>query len=206
MEKRISLIGPGDIEFHYKKLLDLPEEDIKNQINGISKALVNSGCEIELLPDKGICIEIAKEYKKQGGKKVVGSVPQSDNIFGISHLEKYIHEKVNGKNLFDEIINSGDWFKHDLIKGLMGNAVLYLGASPGTDGERHYSVYLYKLIKKFKEGVEISGKKIHPEIRAGEDYSIIVYSPFLLNKKLPSEDEAYLEKFGIKLFYINYFK
>ena len=118
-------------------------------------------------------------------------------------MDKYINEQVDNQPLFDEIIDSGDWFKHDMIKGLMGNVVLYLGSSPGTDGERNYAVYLYKLMRGFKQSVEISGKRIHSEIRAGEDYSIIVFKPFLINKKLAPEDEAYLKKFGINLFYVD---
>jgi len=138
---RLSLIGPGDIKFHYNKLL----------------------------PNRGISLEIAKLYKKKGGKKVIGAFPKSDKTFGIEHLKQYINEKVEGKSLFDEIIDSGDWFKHDLIKGLLGQAVLYLGSSPGADGERHYAVYLYKLIQRFKDGIEISAKRIHPEIKAGNN-------------------------------------
>ena len=111
--------------------------------------------------------------------------------------------KVNDKLLFDEIIDSGDWFKHDMIKDLLGNAILYLGRSPGTEGERQYAIYLYKLIKGFKGGVEISGKRIHPEIRAGERFSILIYTPFLTDGKFPQEDETYARKFGIGLIYIH---
>lgn len=199
---KLSLIGPGDIDFHYYQLLKIKSEKFQSELEKIAKALSELNISLELLPDKGICIELAKLYKKFGGKEVIGTIPQSDKTFGISHLQEYTDTKVNGKLLFDRIINSGDWFKHDLIKGLMGNAILYLGASPGTDGERNYAVYLYKLMKRFKEGVEVTGKKIHPEISAGENFSIFVYSPFLINKKLPSEDEAYMKKFGISLFYV----
>jgi hypothetical protein len=198
---RISLIGPGDIEFHYKQLLALDDLKFNSPLEDIAQALVNSKSEIALLPDKGVSIEIARKYKKRRGKKVIGIVPQSDKTFGIEHLKPYIKEQINAKPLFYEIIDSGDWFKHDMTKGLFGNAVLYLGASPGTDGERNYAVYLYKLINQFKQGIKIAGKKIHPEIRADENFSIIVYSPFLLNKRLPKEDEAYMKKFNIRLFY-----
>ncbi len=200
---RISLIGPGDIDFHYKELLGLTNSELNSTLERIAQALVNSNAEIELLPDRGVSTEIAKLYKQKGGKKVIGTVPKSDTTFGIEHLKPYIETQINNQPLFDEIIDSGDWFKHDLIKGLMGNAILYLGSSPGTDGERHYAVYLYKLLKRFKQGVEVSSKKIHPEIKAGENFSVYIYSPFLLNKRLPKEDEAYMQKFGIKLHYIN---
>lgn len=203
MATRISLIGPGDIEFHYKEFLGLGESALKSHLKGIAQSLANSNVEIELLPDRGVSIEIAKLYKQKNGRRVIGAVPKSDKTFGIKHLKKYINEKIDEKFLFDEIIDTNDWFKHDLIKGLLGNAILYLGSSPGTDGERHYAIYLYKLMKKFKEEVKIDGKKIHPEIRAGNNFSLIVYSPFIKNKRLPEEDEKYMEKFGVKLYYVN---
>lgn len=200
---RVSLIGPGDLEFHYKELLGLTAKQLDSELEKIAKTLVEANSEIELLPDRGVSFEIAKKYKALGGKKVIGAVPKSDKTFGIDHLKEYINTTINGKPLFDEIIDSGDWFKHDLIKGLFGDVVLYLGSSPGADGERHYAVYLYKLMKKFKKGVEVSGKNIHPEIRVSNNYGIIVYTPFVKAGKLPEEDEAYLEKFGISLYYTN---
>jgi len=198
---RLSLIGPGDIEFHYQKLLKIPKQKLNSELEKIAQSLVNSGVEIELLPDRGVNFKIAKLYKQKGGKKVIASIPKSDKIIGIKHLEPYINEKIKNKPLFDEVIDSGDWFKHDLIKGLFGNAILYLGSSPGADGERHYAVYLYKLISGYKNGVE-AGKFIHPEIKAGKNFTIFVYSPFLKNKELPAEDKEYMKKFNINLIYI----
>ncbi|MFH1711491.1 MAG: hypothetical protein ABH840_04225 [Nanoarchaeota archaeon] len=200
---RISLIGPGDIEFHYTQLLGLSKKELEKEIQGIARALADSGAEIELLPDKGICIEIAKLYKQNKGEKVVGAVPKSDRTFGISHLEQYISTEIDGKKLFEEIIDTGDWFKHDMIKGLMGNAILYLGSSPGTDGERHYAVYLYKLIAGFKKGVDVSASSLHKEARAGKNFTIFVYSPFLKVGKLAEEDEAYMKKFNVNLVYLS---
>jgi hypothetical protein len=199
---KLSLIGPGDIDFHYHQLLKLSKKRFESELEKIARILSELNVALELLPDKGISIEIAKLYKKFGGKEVIGTVPEDDKTFGIAHLQEYIDTKVDGKLLFDKIINSGDWFKHDLIKGLMGDAILYLGASPGTDGERNYAVYLYKLMNRFKEGIEITGKRIHPEISAGERFSVFVYSPFLVNKKLQPEDEEYMKKFGVNLLYV----
>ena len=139
-----------------------------------------------------------KIYKQKGGKKVIAAIPQSDKTFGIKHLEQFINSEI-----IDEKVNTGDWYKHDLIKGLLGNAVLYLGNSPGTNGELNYAVYLYKILTGRKEGVEIAGKFIHSEIRAGKDYTIFVYSPFLKSGKLSEELENYIRKFNISLVYIN---
>lgn len=201
----ISLIGPGDIEFHYYKLLGLKEKEFQLELKKIAKTLSESSVALELLPDKGVSIEIAKLYKQQGGKQVIGTVPKSDKTFGIQHLQSYINTEVNGKKLFDKIINSGDWFKHDLIKGLFGDAVLYLGTSPGADGELNYATYLFKLFKGMKIKVDIVREKVHSEIRAGKNipYIYFIYSPFIKTGKLSRETEAYLEKIGINLEYIN---
>lgn len=155
-----------------------------------------------MLPDDGISLELAKLYKQNGGKRVIGVVPLSDKTFGTKHLEQYMKTEANGRKVFDEIIDSGDWYKHDLIKALFGDACLCLGLSPGTEGERQYGIYLYKLVAGFKEGVDVSMKKIHPELRAGKNYTIFIYAPFYKAGKLSEEDEAYCKKFRINLVYI----
>lgn len=200
---RVDLIGPGDIKFHYEKLLRIKRSDLKKELEDIAKSLKSSGVEIALLPDDGVCLEIAKNFKQLNGK-VIGLVPKDDKVFGISHLKEYIETKVDNLNLFDEIINTGNWFKHDLTKCLFGDAVLCLGLSPGTDGERAYGVYLYKIVAGFKKGVSPDITKIHKEARAGRDmpYTIFIYQPFI-KQKLSYEEEQYAKKFGINLIYVN---
>ncbi len=202
--KRIIIIGPGDIDFHYYQLLGINKKKFQSELEKIAKSLSESGVSISLLPDKGISIEIAKLYKKFNGKEVIGFVPKSDTTFYIEHLKPYIETKINGKSLFDKIIDSGDWYKHDLILGLFGDAVLYLGVSPGTEGELHYSTYLFKLFQKMKAGVDIVSEKVHSEIRAGKNnqFTYFVYTPFIKAKNLEKETEEYLKKFGIKLEYV----
>lgn len=199
---RLSLIGPGDIEFHYQKLLKFSKEKFESELEKIAGAIADSGMEIEFLPDRGISFEIAKVYRMKSGKRIIGAIPKSDKTFGIEHLKEFIEYKINNRPLFDEIIDTENWFKHDLIKGLLGDAVFYLGSSPGTNGELNYAVYLYKLMQGNKKGIEIAGKYIHPEIRAGKNFTIFTYSPFLIGGKLKTEDEKYMQKFGINLIYI----
>jgi hypothetical protein len=202
---KVSLVGPGDIEYHYKELLGYSEEEINSEIKNISKVLKNSGASLELLPDKGISFEISKKYKEFGGKEVIGTIPESDNTFGTNHLEEYINYDVNEKPLIDKKIDSGDWFKHDMIKGLFGDCVLYLGSSLGTDTELNGGAYIYKLIQGLKKYVKTPSKKIHPEIRFGKEYDPVffVYSPFIKSGKLPYETERYIQKTGIDLVYVN---
>ena len=199
---RLALIGPGNIELHYQKFLKISKQKFNSELEKIAQSIVNSGIEIECLPDRGISFQIAKLYKQKGGKKVIATIPKSDKTFGIKHLQPYINEKINNKPVFDKTIDSGDWFKHDMTKGLFGHAILYLGSSKGTDLERNGAEYLYKLMSGNKKGVEIAGKFIHPEIKAGKNFTIFIYSPFLKNKKLAPEDEFYSKEYNINLVYI----
>jgi hypothetical protein len=200
---RASLIGPGNIDFHYSKILKIPLKKLKSEIEKISKILAESNLEIELTPDKGIALEIAKEYKKFGGEKVIASVPKDDKVYGIKHLEPYLKIKLHNEKLFDKEINTGDWRQQNRLKALLGDAVLILGMSSGTNIEMNYGIYLYKLINKMKKGIN-NAKYLHPEVRAGKNipYTFLIYSPFLKNKKLSPETEAYMKKYGIKLIYI----
>lgn len=199
---RLSLIGPGDIEFHFQNILKIKKDKFEDEIKAIAKAIAESDVEIEILPDKGITLEIAKYYKEYKGKRIIAALPKSDKTFGIKHLKQFIEQKMDEKPFFDEIIDTENWFKHDLIKGLLGNAVLYLGSSPGTNGELNYAIYLYKIITRQKENLKTTKEDIHPEIKAGENFTIFVYQPFLLSKKLDKETEEYIKKFNIKLVYL----
>lgn len=200
---RVSLIGPGDIEFYYQDILGISKEKLESELGKIAKVLADEGVEIILLPDEGVCLELAKEYKKDKGKKVIGSVPRSDTGYGIKHIEPYILEKVDGKRLFDEEINIGDWKQQNRLRALLGDVVLYLGISPGTELEISYGTYIFRLMKGLKKGI-VNAQYLHPEVRAGKNipYTFLVYSPFIKNRKLYPETEAYMKKYGIVLKYV----
>ena len=142
---RVNLIGAGDIKFHYFELLKIPEDKFHKQVGDIAKALQESDVEIVLLPDRGVSFEVAKKYKEFDGRRVYGTVPVSDKDFGIGHLKQYIEAEVNSKKVFDEIIDTQNWYKQDLTHCVYGDVVLMLGNSLGSLGELVYGYYLYKL-------------------------------------------------------------
>lgn len=199
---RVCLIGAGDVDFHFSKLLKLKKNDFELNIKGVAKALADSGSEIVLLPDRGVSFEVAKRYKVLGGKKVLGTVPKSDSDFGIKHLQEFVGAEINGKKIIDEEIDTGTWYKQDLMHCLFGDIVLVLGVSLGSLGELSYGYYLYKLFLGKKPNVSVLKEKIHPKIIAGSKvpFTAIVYEPFV-KKKLPFEIEAYIKYFGGKVFY-----
>lgn len=199
---RVSLIGAGDIKEHYFDMLKISKERFDKEIRDIANALVDF--EIVLLPDGGISFEVAKKYKEFNGRKVYGTVPRSDKDFGIKHLKEYLGARVNGKKVFDEIIDTGDWYKQDLTCCVFGDIVLMLGNSLGSLGELVYGYYLYKLFMGKKVNIKTMKKKIHKEIRAGENipFSVIVYMPFMKGK-LNYEIEEYIKKLNCRVYYVN---
>ena len=199
---RIVLIGPGSKEFHFKEILGIDMEEVEQEEEKIAQALHSANIEIALLPDKGISLDIARKFKALGGK-VICLAPLSDKFPGIGHLKQYMETQVNGRLLFDEFIDTGDWPRQDLNMALYGDVVLSLGRSPGTEGERQYGVYMYKIVSGFKSGVSQGIETIHKQARAGKTipYTIVIYTPFF-SSKLPLEDEAYAKRFGVNLVHI----
>ena len=197
---RISLIGPGDVEFYFKHMLKKDTKWLKQHIDDIAETLVEVNATPVLLPDKGISLEIARRFKELGGKTVIGTVPFEDVTFGIVHLQKYMELKVNGKPLFSQFINTGDWFKQDLIMGLHGEKCLVLGFSLGALGELTYALYLLKLIKGVKISVE--PQRIHPALNHNyNNFSVILYKPFLITTRF-KELESYANKINVDLIYV----
>ncbi len=203
--KCVVLIGPGDVAYYYEELLGMDRETLTEEIERIAEVLVKAHVELVLLPDKGICFEVAKAYKGRGGTRVIGTVPFQDKTFSIEHLKPYMNAtvKVDGqeRKIFDEFIDTGTWYEQDLIMALFGDAILYLGTSLGSMRELTAAYYLYKLIGGKKKGVDIEGKKIHPAIRAGEDFTTIIYEPFV-KERLSSEISAYIKEVGGRIVYV----
>ena len=199
---RVSLIGAGDIKFHYFEMLKISENSFHKQVEDVARALQESDAEIILLPDRGVSLEVAKKYREFGGKRIYGTVPISDKDFGIKHLKQYIETSIGGKKLFDEIIDSGTWYKQDLTHCIYGDVVLMLGNSLGSLGELVYGYYLYKLLVGDKPELKMDRKRISPEIRAGETvpFSVIIYEPFM-KERLNYEIESYIKKLNGKIYY-----
>ena len=200
---KVSLIGAGDVKFHFNELLKINNDTLNVHIENIATVLKETRAIPVALADRGILFDLVKKFKEIGGEKAIGLAPLSDNTFGTSHMEEFIESKVNGKKVFDELVNTGDWYKQDMTHCLFGDVILVLGLTTGSLGELSYGYYLYKLIGGFKKGVETKGKNIHPQIIAGENIPLhtIIYLPFVKDK-LPFELEKYIEKFGAKVFYV----
>jgi len=50
---RISIIGVGDVEYHFQRLLGMSKEEFMRHIDGIGEVLAQSGIDIVITPDMG---------------------------------------------------------------------------------------------------------------------------------------------------------
>jgi len=193
---RISLIGPGDIDYHFNELLKMPQNKLASHTLNITKALLPY--EIVLLPDRGLPFEIAKRYKQMKGKKVIGTVPKQDTTFGISHLKSYIDSGI-----FNEIIDTEHWYKQDAVITLCGDITLVLGYTLGSMEELTFGFYLYKLFKGYKPELNVVKDKVCKDAIVGQTipFTVLIYKPFVKGK-LSSEIEEYIKKSGGQIFYI----
>ena len=197
----ISILGPGNTEYYYQQLENIPKEKLEKEIIDIAKAIKETNSEIEFLANKGIAFDIGIKYKELGGKRIISTNPLSDKVVGIKHLEPYLNYKIGNKKLIDKVIDGGDWPKTNQLKGLFGDAILYLGKTLGTDLELNNAAYIYKWHHNNKK---FPLKLLHKEIKAGIKFpmTVLIYSPFLKSEKLEYETESYLKKEGIKIIYI----
>lgn len=195
---KIVLIGPGDIDYHFTELLEIPKDKLTKQVLNITKVLVDSESEIVLMPDKGIAFEIALKYKEMRGKKIIATVPKEDKDFGINHLQPYLDSGI-----FNEVIDTNNWFKQDATIGLYGNVILLLGKTLGTIKELTSAFYLYKLFKGYKPEVSVVKEKLNSSAVAGNEipFTVLVYMPFCKGK-LSFEIESYIKKAQGQVVYI----
>ena len=103
-----------------------------------SRVLAKNISQINLIPDDGVPLDIAKAYKRVGGKMVVGYVP----VGGYPPLEKYFSfcDKI-------EEFDTG-WSGLNTCLSLKGDLMIVFGLSPGTLVEIAYTKYHKKYLGK----------------------------------------------------------
>ncbi|MEK6933422.1 MAG: hypothetical protein AABW75_00935 [Nanoarchaeota archaeon] len=94
--------------------------------------------QINIIPDDGVPLDIARAYKNSGGENVVGYVPKG----GIRKLEKYFQycDKI-------EEFDTG-WSGLNTCLSLKGDIIVVFGFSPGTLVEVVYTKYHKKYLDR----------------------------------------------------------
>ena len=135
---KVSIIGAGDISkiHRYSKM---SEENVKKLIDDVGKFLAEKGVEVVIVPARGIPYEIAKIYKKNNGKKVIGAVPKEDKRYGVMHIKEYL-------DIMDEEINVGNWYDLNGEIAAMGDLCICIGMSGGAMCDLCMLKYHYKYL------------------------------------------------------------
>jgi len=104
----------------------------------IGKVLAKNLSQINLVPDEGVPLDIAKAYKRARGELVVGYIPKG----GHPTLERYF-------NFCDKIeeFDTG-WSGLNTCLSLRGDLIMVFGLSPGTLVEIAYTKYHKKYLER----------------------------------------------------------
>jgi len=156
---KVSILGAGDIS-KISRYTKLSEEEIKKLIEDLAILLVKKEAEIIIVPARDIPYEVAKIYKQNGGKKVIGVIPKEDKEYGIMHIQEYLH-------ISDEEINIGNWYDLNGKIAAQGDYAICIGLSAGALCDiamlKYHYKYLNKTTKLFVFKNTIS-KPLHKEL------------------------------------------
>jgi len=86
---KVVVLGTGDIT-KIPRFTRISERELRSIIDELGKMIADKGYELIIVPDRGIPTEVAKVYRENDGKKVIGMVPVNDKKYGIKHLEPFI--------------------------------------------------------------------------------------------------------------------
>jgi len=135
-DKLTTLIaGPTD-KTKLSRFGSIPPGKYQKFLDDRASILAEYVSQINIIPDNGIPLDIAKAYKRAGGEKVVGYIPNGDcNI-----LKKYFSH-------CDEIeeFDTG-WSGLNTCLSLRGDSITAFGLSSGTIVEIAYTKYHKKFL------------------------------------------------------------
>ncbi len=120
----VVVLGAGNPEKVIKNA-KISGEELDNIVSSLGKLLAKKGCELIIVPDEGIPLEVAKAYKANGGKKLSGLVPTKDKKFGTKHIQQYL-------KILDKKIEVDSWYDVNGEIAAIGDICIVIGLSPGV--------------------------------------------------------------------------
>jgi len=135
---KVTILGAGDVT-KVHRFGKMTEEKAKQLIKDVGKLIAEKKMDIVIVPARGIPYEVAKAYKKAGGKKIIGIVPRDDKKYGIKHIREYMH-------IIDEEVNIGDWYNLNGEIAACGNFAVCIGMSSGAMCDIAMLKYHYKYL------------------------------------------------------------
>lgn len=127
---KVGIIGPTNIP-NLSQCIGMHEQVILEVLEEIGKTLADLNCEVWVNSDRGTLVEIAKAYKKHGGKKLVVLYPKKGEPWPKGHAEPY-------KEGADEIREEKNWFMCNYNVISLPDVCVCVGLSPGAFSELAY--------------------------------------------------------------------
>jgi len=159
---KVAVLGPGNIEL-ISKHSKMNEQEVQELIDELGKFLASEDVELIMAADRGIAFEVAKKYKKYGGKKVYGVNPQSH--------EKYKDGKQEAIKpyieVIDEEIKVASWYHLNGEIASFSDVAVVIGLSCGTMADIVFLYFHYKYLgskTKLIMYLPSMSSKLHPEI------------------------------------------
>lgn len=137
-DELISLVaGPTD-KTKLFRFGNISSDEYLTFIEERARVLVKYISQINIIPDDGVPLDIARAYKNLGGENVVGYIPKG----GIKELEKYFSycDRIEEFDL--------GWSGLNTCLSLKGDIVTVFGLSPGTLVELAYTKYHKKYLDR----------------------------------------------------------
>ncbi len=199
MPARISILGPGDIDFQ-SRLLGKSLDFFYKHLDALADELANGGYDLVCIPDKGMPFELIKRVVARTNRSAIGLAPLSDKELGTSYIQSYLNSSVNGTKVFNPVIDSISWYKTNFLITLMGDASLILGQSIGTALDIFAGLYMHRVFLRGKHNRRINPEDIFSDLRAGSNgpFTLILYEPFVFSD-LPMELYKYAEDLGVRI-------
>jgi len=170
---KVGIIGPTNIP-KLSKLTKKPAGFYLQKAKEIGKILAEIESELWVNSDKGMAVNIASAYKKNGGKKLVILYPAKGEPWPNRHAKPYI-------KYADELRKEPNWFWTNYNVVALPDVCICVGLSAGTLSELAYIKWNYQL-------------------RRGKLKKLIAIKELLRDKQLPPEIENDIKKI---LAYVN---
>lgn len=131
------IVGPTDRTKLFR-FGNISQREYPIFLKEIGEILSKNLSQINLVPDDGVPLDIAKAYKRAGGELIIGYTPKG----GHPSLERYF-------NFCDKIeeFDTG-WSGLNTCLSLRGDLIMVFGLSPGTLVEIAYTKYHKKYFER----------------------------------------------------------
>ncbi len=161
MSFKVGIIGPTNLK-KLTKLTKKPASFFLRKAEEIGKILAESGCELWVNSDRGMANNIARNYKKNSGKKLVILYPHQSEPWPKKHALPY-------KKIADKLRKEQNWFLTNYNVVTIPDLCVCVGLSAGTLSELAYIKWNHQLkrgnLKKLIAIKELlRGGKLPPEI------------------------------------------